>query len=78
LSIWDEIIAQAERVKQEEKKDAASRIAAELRLALLGKIRELVALIFCRIEDDREVAPVGRQVVKFTIVEADKVTVVSE
>jgi hypothetical protein len=72
LSIWDEIIALAERVKQEEKKDSGSRVAAELRLLLLGKIRQIVALIFCRIDDNREVAPLGRQVVQFTIVDTDK------
>jgi hypothetical protein len=67
LSLWDAIIDQAARVKEEEKKDSESRIARELRLALLAKIRGLVRLLFSRLDDDRVLGPLPGPVVSFGI-----------
>jgi hypothetical protein len=73
LSLWDPIIEQAERVKGEEKKDNNSRIARELRLELLAKLRVLASLLFWRFDNAEEkIVPLNKQIVQYEIVDTTR------
>jgi uncharacterized membrane protein len=68
LAQWDDIQQQAERVRQEEKKDSNSRIARELRVALLVRLRAFVPLVYAVPSDDGgTVLPLENQIVGFEI-----------
>jgi hypothetical protein len=73
LSHWDPIVEQAARVKAEEKKDEHSRVAKELRLELLTKIREIASLLFWRFDDaEGRIVPLNKQIVAFDIIDTSK------
>ena len=72
LHLWDGLIQQGDRLWNEGMKDQNSRIAKELKLSLLGKIRELAALIICKVdEDDLSVAPMKKQIKDFELVNTE-------
>ena len=72
LHLWDGLIQQGDRLWNEGMKDQNSRIAKELKLSLLGKIRDLAALIICKVdEEDLSVAPMKKQIKDFELVNTE-------
>jgi hypothetical protein len=46
LALWDVIVAVAERVRGEEKKESGSQVHQEFRMVLLGHLREISKVVF--------------------------------
>jgi hypothetical protein len=69
LHLWDGLVLQADRLQNEEKRDARSRPAKELRLSLLAKIRELSSLVLLKVDcDDGNLTPINKRISDFAIV----------
>lgn len=51
LHLWDRLMQLGDRVRNEDKKDSSSKIARELRLTLLQKLREVAGLLFYRFDE---------------------------
>jgi hypothetical protein len=51
LHLWDRLMQLGDRVRNEDKKDSTSKIAKELRLTLIQKLREAAALLLYRFNE---------------------------
>jgi hypothetical protein len=67
---WDELVQLGERVKNEEKKNTEAKIAKELRLLLLKKIRDLCNIVLYRFDARQGIAvPNKKKITGFVIVD---------
>jgi hypothetical protein len=69
LTLWDTLVKDGERLKNEEKKDQNSRVSKELRLSLLRKIRELAKLVFRSPGEDGAVGPFANKITTFEVMD---------
>jgi hypothetical protein len=68
LHLWDQIVLQADRLYNEERKDAKSRIARETRLSLLAKLKALSSLTLLKVVIDNQTSnPIGLKIKDFVI-----------
>jgi hypothetical protein len=73
LTTWDRLVKDADRLKNEEKKDRNSRVSWELRLLLLGRISELTKLVFRSPDDDGAVGPFAETITTFEVMDTTTV-----
>jgi energy-coupling factor transporter ATP-binding protein EcfA2 len=83
LHMWDGLVAQADRLDNEEKRDSKSRSAKELRLSLLAKIRDLSGLVLFTVDHENgSLTAIDKKIKDFTISgtgeELDRVSVASD
>jgi hypothetical protein len=69
LYLWDGIIIHADRLHNEEMRDARSHTAKELRLSLLAKIRQLSSLVLSKVDVDSGAHdPINKRIADFSVV----------
>ena len=72
LHLWDAIIQQGDRLWNEEMRDKNSRISKELRLSLLGKLRELAYLIIYKVDpEELTTDPLKKHISEFELVNTE-------
>ena len=72
LHLWDAIIQQGDRLWNEQMRDKNSKITKELKLSLLGKLRELAYLIIYKVDpEELSVAPLKKKIEDFELVNTE-------